>query len=938
MVITPGPRPADRAVQLRALVTALERRPALALIEGAAGLGKTHLLEELLGRPDFARVRVLRGGCRPMREPFPLGPVLEALRGLARAELGELTAVTGALRPLLPELAGVLPAEPEPVTGAALRHREFRALRDLLTACGPALLVLEDVHWADEGTREFLRYLLEPPVPHLAVVLTYRPEALPPGGALGSPVGADVRVRLRPLDLPSVRKLASDVLGVPMVGGEFAGRLLHWTAGIPQVVEETMRVLANHPAWPRDLDELEVPPLLRESMHARLAALTPPALRLATAAAVLGAPKDAAVIGALAGLRGGRLCSALSSALDASVLHAFDGDLYGFRHAPDRRTVYETLSVPERRLLHAKAFALLCGRQPQPLADLAGHARAAGRLADWQRFAEAAVEAADAAGETAAALDVLQSILNGPVDPADVERLAVKLSRLALREHRTEVVETLERILAGDGLGRTARGTVRLQVGLLLCRGPGRLVRARAQVEQGVAELEDHPELAVRGYNVLAVPIEGMTSLRWHRQWMDKVAAVLDRVEDPELRLALAGDRVAVSAHIGDGSAWEEYLGMPDSARTMGERAQLARFWCNLADAQSWVGRLDRAERLLDDCLRMAESAGALFAASIAQGTRLRLDWAAGNWSGLAEAAAAASERYDDLGPVIVEAELVLGALAAVRGDFAEAERHLHATGLAAPEHAVIPVVLCATGLLTRVRLATEDLVGACAVADHGMTVARRKGVWMWAADLVPAAARAYTMAGRTGDAERVVCEFAESIENLDAPYASAALASARATLLGAKGEYRTAAADFGTAAAIFRDLSMPYPATQATEESAGCTLAAGERGAIEDLRTAARSYEAMGAVRDAGRCHHTLRELGAWTPSHRGRRGYGDELSPREREVASMLAAGRTNREIADGLFLSPRTVEQHVTRVLRKLGVRSRTEVAERTGSLGV
>ena len=177
-----------------------------------------------------------------------------------------------------------------------------------------------------------------------------------------------------------------------------------------------------------------------------------------------------------------------------------------------------------------------------------------------------------------------------------------------------------------------------------------------------------------------------------------------------------------------------------------------------------------------------------------------------------------------------------------------------------------------------------------------------------------------------------MVTEFAEGVADLEAPYASAALASARATLLGAKGEYRAAAADFASAAATFRELGMPYPATQATEESVGCTLAAGERGAIEDLRAAARAYEVMGAVRDAGRCHHTLRELGAWTPSHRGRRGYGDQLSPREREVASMLAAGRTNREIADGLFLSPRTVEQHVTRVLRKLGVRSRTEVPVR------
>jgi DNA-binding NarL/FixJ family response regulator len=115
-------------------------------------------------------------------------------------------------------------------------------------------------------------------------------------------------------------------------------------------------------------------------------------------------------------------------------------------------------------------------------------------------------------------------------------------------------------------------------------------------------------------------------------------------------------------------------------------------------------------------------------------------------------------------------------------------------------------------------------------------------------------------------------------------------------------------------------------------ERAAMCRLAAGHREAVGGLTTAAEAYEQLGATRDAGRCRHQLREHGAWAPSQRGRRGYGSELSPREREVARMLAEGRTNREIADGLFLSPRTVEQHVAKVLRKLGARSRTDVARK------
>ncbi|SFQ43605.1 regulatory protein, luxR family [Amycolatopsis arida] len=945
MVATPrspaGPlhRPAfvGRAAELATLVGALAHRPATVLVEGEAGIGRTRLVEELLSRQELARDRVLTGACQPMREPFPYGPLLDALRTVEG--LGEVSPVAGVLRPLLPELAPVLPPEPPPPPNpAARRHREFRALRELLAACGRCVLVLEDLHWADEDTRELLRFLVADPPDQLALVLTCRAAELPPGGPLGLPVRAGVRLRLGPLDVVAVRRLATELLDGAKVSREFAERLRERSAGIPFVVEEVLRALpgGQRAPAPRLLDEIDVPVPLREAVGALLPGLPPAALRLVRAAAVLGVPADGTPLGALAGLPADGVAAALEPAVRAGVL-VEAGDRYGFRHELARRAVYRTISAPERKALHARAIDVLAGADPAPLAQLAEHARAAGRPADWQRYAEAAVDRAEAAGETSEALDVLLGMLDGPLVPRQgderpVERLAVKLSELALRGHRPDVVAALERLAADTALGTTARGTVRLRVGLLLCRQSGQLARGRAQVEKAVAELADRPELAARGYNVLAVPIEGLTPLSWHERWMARVSAVLDRVDDPELRLALEGDRIACRAHIGDGSAWAAYERMPDTAPTAAERVQLARFWCNLADAESWIGRLDRAERLLGDCLRMAESAGALFAASLAEGTRLRLEWATGRWNGLAESAEVAAEQYDDLGAVIVEARLVQGALAAVRGDFAAAERHLRGTGLTKPQHAVMPVVLCAAGLLIRVRLATHDIAGAVAMADHGVAAARRKGVWVWAAELVPAAARAYALGGRAADAAAVVAEFRAGIAGRDAPVAVAALAAAEGTLREARGEHRAAAESFRLAQERYLDLPMPYPAARAAEDAAGCRVAAGDRDGIDDLWAVAQAYDRLGAARDAGRCHHMLRELGAWKPSRRGRRGYGDQLSPRELEVAAMLACGRTNREIAEGLFLSPRTVEQHVTRVLRKLGVRSRTEVAGR------
>ncbi|WP_327093224.1 LuxR C-terminal-related transcriptional regulator [Nonomuraea sp. NBC_01738] len=122
--------------------------------------------------------------------------------------------------------------------------------------------------------------------------------------------------------------------------------------------------------------------------------------------------------------------------------------------------------------------------------------------------------------------------------------------------------------------------------------------------------------------------------------------------------------------------------------------------------------------------------------------------------------------------------------------------------------------------------------------------------------------------------------------------------------------------------------MPQPYAAARTAEAEGGARLLLGEtRAAAQALAEAAERFAALGATRDAARCRHALRECGVATPVLR-RRSEG-VLSSREREVARLVALGRTNKEIAEVLFLSRRTVETHVATVLRKLGVRSRTQV---------
>lgn len=134
-----------RAAELDRLVAAVSKAPAVVVVEGEAGIGKSRLVAESVVRPEVDGRRFLIGGCNRIREPFPLGPLVEALRGVAGL-LPEvtLTPVTGTLRGLLPELAHVLPERLEPLADrTAERHRLFRGLSDLLGTLGPAVLVVE---------------------------------------------------------------------------------------------------------------------------------------------------------------------------------------------------------------------------------------------------------------------------------------------------------------------------------------------------------------------------------------------------------------------------------------------------------------------------------------------------------------------------------------------------------------------------------------------------------------------------------------------------------------------------------------------------------------------------------------------------------------------------------------------------------------------------
>ncbi|MGJ7908625.1 helix-turn-helix transcriptional regulator [Actinopolyspora sp. H202] len=934
-----------RAEELETVTELVLSPPAVLLLEGEAGVGKTRLIRESLERPAIGRT-VLDGACQPLQDPFPYGPVIDALRTLDPLPAPErLNPVTGALRGLLPELGEFLPPPPEPLGDtAAERHRLFRGIHALLEASTPAVLVIEDLHWADEGTRELLRFLISDPPDELTLVLSYRREELAGGVPLGTAYRHPRRARstvmtLRPLNIEQVGTMAAHLLGTESVETEFARELHERTAGLPFVVAETLPTLRAQrerrscsAGELKTLEQFDVPVLLRDSMAERLGALPEPVTRLVHAAAVLGTPAEAGLLGRIAGVPDA--AHRIVRALRANVLHEDENLRYGFRHCLARQAAHDTLTGPERRELHERALRLLSEQERPPLIRLAEHSKACGRVADWLYYGTAAADRAIETGDIATATELLCSLLDEPsLATSDVDRLAVRFGWAALDGlGQPPVSAALRRVLSDQRLSETARGEVRLSLGLLLLRQSDCPGRARGELELAATELRELPERAAVGMAALAQAHVGTTPYERCAEWSSRVEAALDEAGSTAVRSELLAHVLPSRMFGGESTAaWRHFERLPPPSGAGPELHHIARLHGNLADAYTWLGEYSAAREHLTEARELARAAGGSpYLDSTLRSTEIRLRRMTGAWEELVENAERLLRDHGQLRPVAVELALVLGMDAVTRGDWKTAELRLAATGVDTPDDSFTPVVIAAGASRVRMRLLRGDSAGAVNAADHAVWVVRRKGIWIWANELLPNAVAAYDLLGREAEAEQLIDEFAVATAKRRSPLAAPTTAAARAIRCESAGEFSGAADWWETARAGYAALPQPYSAALARERLVAHQLRSGDDSAVARMFEVLDAFERLGASRDAARCRQLLRDRGVSPPSsRRGRKGYGAELSPRERDVARLVGLGNTNREIATLLFLSPRTVEQHVAKVIRKLGLTSRTEI---------
>lgn len=951
-----APRLIGRDAELGALRRAITEPPGVIWVEGEAGVGKTRLVREVVAAAAGDRL-VLWGGCVPQQEPPPYFVVVEALRSADCRHLRARSAdrLLGALRPLLPEWSDWLPPRPDVLEDArAERHQLMRALRALLVALGPAVLVLEDLHWADDSTLEVVRYLAAELPPALSLVITCRTDnALQervPTGFTPEALGA-VNVPLAALGVDELAQLVEGLLDTSGISDEFAKFLHDQSGGLPFAAEELVHLMLDRGLliqmggrWLRPaLDQVAVPPAVAESVRTRAARLSPEAGRFLEAAAVLNRPATELELAEVAGTSEDLSDPAIAELLRAGLL-VTAADRFTVRHALISAVVAEELLPGRRRRLHGAAADVLRRRGDIPALVLAEHYRAADRSQEWVSFAEQAVEAAMAVYDDDTACRMLLQLLQTASISRETEiRLAFLLGEVAKDAAASQpAIVILERVLARHGphMSKTERGSLRFRLAVQLFTGRQDQV-ALSLLEDVISELGDQHPFAVRAMCWLAMPIYETGTVRRHLAWMRRAESAVRELDDELAKVSCLAYRAAVDLCLGRRSAQASLTALhdrPDAPIRI--RRQLANGLINAAEAATDTGLYGRAEELiaagdamLDRLAYHSLSWSNLF-------TKASLCYLTGRWSEARRLVEIGNARQDleDHARLRLVARLLEQAWGQAEPSHFEDEL----TDIAAEAlrmHA-LPTWVRAQAALAHMYLELGRLSEADQSARRAADLLSRKGVWAWAGEPVAALVAVLTRGGELEQARSWTARLAAAVRSLSAPVAAAQIPVCRALIAEAEESWESAARLRLSAAAALGSLPRPYDAAMAREAAARALVATGRH---DDARShvvaALETYAALPAPLDLQRARGLARQYGLQLPYpwRGGRRAYGDELSPREQEVVDLVAEGMSIASIAERLSLSPRTVETHLVRARRKNGGAGSAADGIITGQLG-
>lgn len=944
-----APQMVGRSRELETLTATLVAAPSLAIIEGEAGMGKSRLVAELARHEPLAGHRWLVGACRRVREPFPMGPVIEALRGLGEAlQEARLSPVAGALRPLVPELQPWLPHAPEPLDDrAAERHRVFRALTEVLDALGPTVLVLEDLHWADEQTVEFLTYVMAQPPRDLSVVLSFRGEEIAPRiRAATAKVSAAVHhahVTLQPLDPEQTGSLVASILGVDRVSTQFATYLCDRASGVPFAVEELLAMLrargdVTHDGahWVRRaIDELAVPAGIRDPVLERMSGLSAAARAVVDAASVLRDHSPSELLLGVCQVPREEAVRAMDEALMSGLL-VEQADKIGFRHVLASQAVYASLTGPRRQYLHARSVPMLAEQRPVPLGQIAHHLKQSGQTKEWVLAAERAADQALELGNSAEAARWLEEVLrDADLDDERRGRIAAKLGRAA---HETlhssaELVDLLLNALQSD-MSTSVRGELAFWASTAVQDVGGDPALKLRLLREAVDALDDRPDLRAWAMLGLGLPMCRDVPLDEHIAWVKSALSIVPELAEPGLRRYVRGKIAGILMLVGD-PAWRGLAALIDNELDGTRWTRQDVLACTAIGMNAcYAGHLEESQRLLklglDGCLSRDDRSIEVQVRAL----MALLDYSRGAWDGLDGRIATLVEDLVDVPIAQADVAVAAGCLALARGDVRSARQRLRDVAERLEAMTSLDLLPFAVGALARLELATGQAADVTALVDRFLATMREKNFWAPVSRALPEVVAILVESGRQVTAVDMVERFRSHLSGLDVPLAPAALERAAGVLDATDMRWARAMEHYLSAADLYERLCCPYEAAQAREQAGIAAARAGAAGADSLLQAALSIYQRLGAGWDVRRCGRLARTHGVQlsVPHRGGRKGYGELLSPREREVTQLAAVGYTNKQIAAEMFLSPNTVGKHLVGAMRKLGVRTRAAIAAR------
>ncbi len=886
------------------------------VLRGAPGIGKSTLLGRARDVGEERGLRILAAGGVESESRLAFAGLSDVLRPV----LDRIDRIPGAQRAALrAALALGPPAVPD-------RYAAYAATLSLLGAVaadGAVLILVDDGHWMDPPSREALvfcaRRIADEPIAMLVASREWPPERLP--------MPEVENLEIPPLGEEESMALLEAVTGAEPLAPAVAREILALAGGNPLALIELPGALsggerAGGVALPRPLRPGEA---IVEAYRRRVEGLDSGARRALGVAAVGDDGSAGALAAALERLGGdtGDLVAA-----EAAGFLTLDGEVARLRHPLLRPIVLELMDPAERRAAHgALAEALDEDRDVEQRAwhlaeatigpdDLVAAAleaaatraaartgyataatfleRAAGTTADPGRSGRDLLEAAQlamAAGEPARGSSLLERLWESGPDPSVRAATAHLRGLVTLMTTSTEAAYAL--------LLREAR----------IARGADPIVAAEMLASAGLAQA-----MAGRGHEALRCLQEARHIVTVCGGRSPYVAVILASA------LVVAGRaREAREAF----AALDGFLDEVDPLTPQGQSLVMS------LTPTTWLGDFDRAGRYLSRWVGRARESGSLAFLGAPQAFGAELDFRRGRWRDAEARAAEAVRSLEETGQrgSLGFALITLATIEAALGRADDCRENARRASELAEELGLGSIATYRGFALGLLEQGLGRPAAAVAHLEPLVDLTREAGfdepaIVMWQPELV----EAYARLGRLGDARRALGTLAEQAERTQGVWARAATWRCRGLIDGDIDRH------FGEALALHAGLPMPFERAR-TELLYGARLRrAGRRvEARTQLGLALAAFDQLGALPWAAQAREEIAASGM--PLHpRNRPRSSDELSTRELQVARTVARGLTNREAAARLFLSEKTIERHLGSVYRKLGLRSRAQLARR------